>query len=151
MNTTALKTFAPAVRKQIMEAVTRKLDFALTAQTPDYLTTFAPQVAALRELAQADRALLIECVAYTWFNRLGALRFMDARNWHPFRAGVLTPATAAETQLAYDSGRIAGIKYASAEHAGGINVVVFPDRLAIAAGNYLEVYDPHGHFAQRLP
>ena len=56
MNISALKTFAPAVRRQLMEAVTRKLDFALTAKTPDYLTTFAPQVAALRKLAQADRA-----------------------------------------------------------------------------------------------
>src|ERR1039458_3990786 len=72
MNTAALKTFAPAVRKQLMEAVTRKLDFALTAQTPDYLTTFARQVAALRKLAQADRAGIIERVAYTWFNRLAA-------------------------------------------------------------------------------
>ncbi|MDZ4405296.1 BREX-1 system adenine-specific DNA-methyltransferase PglX [Prosthecobacter sp.] len=98
MNTSALKTFAPAVRKQLMEAVTRKLDFALTAQTPDYLTTFAPQVAALRKLAQADRPGLNERVAYTWFNRLAALRFMDARGWHPFRARVLTPASAAETQ-----------------------------------------------------
>jgi hypothetical protein len=98
MNTSALKTFAPAVRTQLMEAVTRKLDFALTAQTPDYLTTFAPQVAALRKLAQADRAGLIERVAYTWFNRLAALRFMDARGWHPFRARVLTPASAAEMQ-----------------------------------------------------
>ncbi len=98
MNTSALKTFAPAVRRQLMEAVTRKLDVALTAQTPDYLTTFAPQVAALRKLAQADRAGLIERVAYTWFNRLAALRFMDARGWHPFRARVLTPASAAETQ-----------------------------------------------------
>ena len=34
MNTSALKTFAPAVRKQLMEAVTRKLDFAIAAQTP---------------------------------------------------------------------------------------------------------------------
>jgi hypothetical protein len=98
MNTAALKTFAPAVRRQLMEAVTRKLDFALTAQTPDYLTTFAPQVAALRKLAQTDRAGLIERVAYTWFNRLAALRFMDSRGWHPFRARVLTPASAAETQ-----------------------------------------------------
>ena len=98
MNTSALKTFAPAVRQQLMEAVTRKLDFALTAQTPDYLTTFAPQVASLRKLAQADRPGLIERVAYTWFNRLAALRFMDARAWHPFRARVLTPASAAETQ-----------------------------------------------------
>jgi hypothetical protein len=98
MNTSALKTFAPAVRRQLMEAVTRKLDFALTAQTPYYLTTFAPQVASLRKLAQADRPGLIERVAYTWFNRLTALRFMDARGWHPFRARVLTPASAAETQ-----------------------------------------------------
>ena len=98
MNTAALKTFAPAVRKQIMEAVTRKLDYVLTAQTPDYLTTFAPQVASLRKLAQSDRAGLIERAAYTWFNRLAALRFMDARSWHPFRARVLTPATADETQ-----------------------------------------------------
>jgi len=98
MNTSALKTFAPTVRTQLMEAVTRKLDFALTAQTPDYLTTFAPQVAELRKLAQADRAGLIERVAYTWFNRFAALRFMDAHGWHPFRARVLTPASAAETQ-----------------------------------------------------
>ena len=86
------------VRRKLIEAVTRKLDFALTAKTPDYLTTFAPQVAALRKLAQLDRAGLIERVAYTWFNRFAALRFMDARGWHPFRARVLTPASASETQ-----------------------------------------------------
>jgi hypothetical protein len=81
-----------------MEAVTRKLDFALSAKTPDFLTTYAPQVNALRKLEQADRTGLIERVAYTWFNRLAALRFMDARGWHPFRARVLTAASADETQ-----------------------------------------------------
>lgn len=60
------------------------------------------------------------------------------------------PPTQLLGQLAYDSGRIAGIKYASAKQAGGINVIVFPDRIAIAAGNYLEVHDPHGNLAQRL-
>jgi hypothetical protein len=79
MNTSALKTFATAIRKQLIEAVRRKLDFALTAQTPDHLTTFAPQVSALRKLAQVDRVGLIKRVAYTWFNRLAALHFMDAR------------------------------------------------------------------------
>jgi hypothetical protein len=98
MNTAALKTFAPAVRRQLMEAVTRKLDFALSAKTPDFLTTYASQVAALRKLESADRTGLIERVAYTWFNRLAALRFMDARGWHPFRARVLTAASADETQ-----------------------------------------------------
>ena len=52
--------------------------------------------------------------------------------------------------LAYDSGRIAGIKYASAKHPGGLNLVVFPDRITVAAGNYLEVYDPHGNLIQRI-
>jgi hypothetical protein len=97
MDTSALKSFAPAVRRQLMEAVTRKLDYVLTADTPD-LRAAAEQVKSLRQEAGRDRAGLIERVAYTWFNRFAALRFMDARGWHPFRARVLTPASAAETQ-----------------------------------------------------
>jgi type II restriction/modification system DNA methylase subunit YeeA len=98
VNTAALKSFAPAVRRQLMEAVGRKLDVVLAAQTPDYRTTFARQVEALRKLAHADRQGLIERVAYTWFNRLAALRYLDAKSWHPFRVRVLTPATPEETQ-----------------------------------------------------
>jgi Eco57I restriction-modification methylase len=98
MNTSALKTFAPAVRRQLMEAVMRKLDFVLTTQTPDYLTTYKSQVASLRRLAAEDRSGLVERVAYTWFNRLAALRYLDAKGWHPFRARVLTAATMEETQ-----------------------------------------------------
>jgi RES domain-containing protein len=60
------------------------------------------------------------------------------------------PPTQLLARLAFDSGRIAGIKHASAKHPGGMNFVVFPDRIPSAAGNYLEVYDPHGHLAQRL-
>lgn len=60
------------------------------------------------------------------------------------------PPTQLLGQLAYDSGRIAGIKYASAKHPGGLNLVVFPDRIPIAASDFLEVYDPHGNLAQRL-
>ena len=60
------------------------------------------------------------------------------------------PPTQLLGQLAYDSGRIAGIKYASTKHPGGSNLVVFPDRISLAAGSFLEVYAPHGHLAQRL-
>ncbi len=98
MNTSALKTFAPAVRRQLMEAVTRKLDFVLAAKTPDYLKTYKTQVEALRKLSSEDRSGLVERVAYTWFNRLAALRYLDAKGWHPFRARVLTAATPEETQ-----------------------------------------------------
>ena len=97
MNTSALKSFAPAVRSQLMEAVGRKLDYVLTADTPD-LRQAAAQVASLRREAGKNRAALIERVAYTWFNRLAALRFLDAQGWHPFKARVLTPATPEQTQ-----------------------------------------------------
>ena len=65
------------------------------------------------------------------------------------------PPTQLLGQLAYDLAsiagiNIAGIKYASAKHPGGLNLVVFPDRLSIADGNFLEVYDPHGNLAQRI-
>ncbi len=80
-----------------MEAVTRKLDYVLTADTPD-LRAAAEQVKSLRKEADRDRTALIERVAYTWFNRLAAIRFLDARGWHPFHARVLTPASAQETQ-----------------------------------------------------
>lgn len=98
MNTSALKAFAPAVRRALQDAVSRKLDSVLAAQTPDYRTTFAPQVAALRAQATADRDELVERVSYTWFNRLAALRYLDARGWHPFNARVLTPADPSATQ-----------------------------------------------------
>jgi hypothetical protein len=97
MNTSSLKSFAPAVRTQLMEAVGRKLDYVLAADTPD-LRQAAAQVASLRREAGKNRAALIERVAYTWFNRLAALRFLDAQGWHPFKARVLTPATQEETQ-----------------------------------------------------
>jgi len=97
MNTTALKSFAPEVRRQLMEAVERKLDFVLTGDTAD-LRAAQAQVAKLREEAEESRSVLIERVAYTWFNRLAALRYFDARGWHPFRTRVLMPATAQETQ-----------------------------------------------------
>ena len=97
MNTSSLKSFAPAVRRQLIEAVGRKLDYVLSADTPD-LRQAATQVTALRKEATKNRAALIERVAYTWFNRLAALRFLDARGWHPFKARVLTPGSPEETQ-----------------------------------------------------
>ena len=97
MDTSALKSFAPEARRQLLEAVERKLDFVLTGDTAD-LRAASAQVERLRAQAEAGRAQLIERVAYTWFNRLAAMRFLDARGWHPFRARVLTSASPAETQ-----------------------------------------------------
>jgi RES domain-containing protein len=54
-------------------------------------------------------------------------------------------------QVAADTGDIVGIRYPSARNLdGGVNLVVFPDRLKLTKADYLEVYDPHGHLAQRI-
>jgi hypothetical protein len=98
VNTAALKTFAPAMRLQLLEAVGRKLDLLLISQTPDTLSTYASQIAELRDQEANNRGQLLERVAYTWFNRLCALRYLDARGWHPFGCKVLIPATEAESQ-----------------------------------------------------
>ncbi|QNI68447.1 BREX-1 system adenine-specific DNA-methyltransferase PglX [Synechococcus sp. BMK-MC-1] len=98
VNTAALKTFAPAMRRQLMEAVGRKLDLLLNSQTPDTLSTYAKQIAELREEQEKSREQLLEQVAYTWFNRLCALRYLDAKGWHPFGCKVLMPADGSETQ-----------------------------------------------------
>jgi hypothetical protein len=98
VNTAALKTFAPAMRRQLLEAVGRKLDLLLNSQTPDTLSTYAKQIAELREQENENREQLLERVAYTWFNRLCALRYLDARGWHPFGCKVLMPAAEGETQ-----------------------------------------------------
>ena len=98
VNTAALKTFAPAMRRQLMEAVGRKLDLLLNNQTPDTLSTYAKQIAELREEGDKSREQLLERVAYTWFNRLCALRYLDARGWHPFGCKVLMPTDGSETQ-----------------------------------------------------
>ncbi len=53
MNTSALKTFAPTVRTQLIEAVTRKLDYVLTADTAD-LRAMSVQRESLRRPIAPD-------------------------------------------------------------------------------------------------
>jgi hypothetical protein len=98
VNTAALKTFAPAMRRQLIEAVGRKLDLLLHQASADTLTTTAGPIEELRQQETTNRQELLERVAYSWFNRLAALRYLDARLWHPFGARVLMPQTESETQ-----------------------------------------------------
>ncbi|MCP9899311.1 BREX-1 system adenine-specific DNA-methyltransferase PglX [Cyanobium sp. Cruz CV13-4-11] len=98
VNTAALKTFAPAMRRQLIEALGRKLDLLLHQASADTLTTAAGPIAELRQQEATNRQELLERVAYSWFNRLAALRYLDARLWHPFGARVLMPQTETETQ-----------------------------------------------------
>jgi hypothetical protein len=91
MDTSKLKKFAQFARRTLREQVSAKLALVLS-----------PNSAARRESPQAVQKLeqaiaqsggqdaVIERVAYTWFNRFCALRFMDVNRYT--RIGVVSPA-----------------------------------------------------------
>ena len=90
MDTNALKKFAQAARNLAVDQVRSKLDLVLDPASP--ARREHPQ--AMKELdaaiARDGQAQVIEQVAYTWFNRFTALRFMDANGYTT--VGVVSPA-----------------------------------------------------------
>ena len=90
MDTNALKKFAQAARNLLIDQVRSKLDMVLDPVSP--ARREHPQ--AMKELdaaiARDAKAQVIEQVAYTWFNRFTALRFMDANGYTT--VGVVSPA-----------------------------------------------------------
>ena len=90
METAKLKKFAQFARRSLLEQISAKLKLVL-----------AENSAARRERAEAiknleetikrhGKDLVIERVAYIWFNRFCALRFMDVNRYT--RIGVVSPA-----------------------------------------------------------
>ena len=89
MDTSKLKKFAQFARRSLMEQVSAKLKLVL-----------APESSARREQPRAVAELekqidahgkeqVVEKVAYTWFNRFCAFRFMDVNRYT--RIGVVSP------------------------------------------------------------
>lgn len=60
------------------------------------------------------------------------------------------PPTQRLGRVAFESGRIVGIKYPSVKDRGSENLVVFPDRMSLTPTDYLQVFDPHGNLNQRI-
>lgn len=93
MNTNQLKRFAQDARNKLIEQVSAKLQFVLTHDTAE----LRGKQEAVKKLKEAQKSLgddaLIEKVAYTWFNRLVALRFMDVNDYQPLGLQVISPAT----------------------------------------------------------
>ena len=89
MDTNALKKFAQAARNLLIDQVRSKLDLVLDPASPPRREH--PQ--AMKQLdaaiARDGKAQVIEQVAYTWFNRFTALRFMDANGYTT--VGVVSP------------------------------------------------------------
>lgn len=81
MDTSALKSFAPAARRLLIDQVTARLDLVLDAAS----AARREHPKAVKELEGAiverGREQVIEQVAYTWFNRFMALRYMDVQGY----------------------------------------------------------------------
>ena len=89
MDTSALKKFAQAARRQLLEQVTVRMEQVFQSDSVE----IREKVQAVNELQEqihkTSKEAVIDQVAYTWFNRLCALRFMDAN--HYTRIGIVSP------------------------------------------------------------
>src|SRR5690625_820103 len=89
MDTTKLKNFATAARRSLIDEVTANLSKVL-AEGSSAQREHPEAIKSLQKaLKQYGEEQLIERVAYIWFNRICALRFMDV-NRHT-RVGVVSP------------------------------------------------------------
>ena len=81
MNTSQLKRFAREARIKLLDQIGRKLEFVLTHDTAE-LRGKEKEITQLRnKINQIGKEQLVEMVAYTWFNRIMALRFMDSNGY----------------------------------------------------------------------
>ena len=89
METTKLKRFAQYARRYLMEQVSTKLNLVLDDNSAARREN--PQaIAKLQEdISKTSPEQLIEKVAYIWFNRFVALRFMDVNRYN--RVSIVTP------------------------------------------------------------
>lgn len=90
METAKLKKFAQFARRSLLEQVTAKLKLVLADESP--ARRERPQAIKKLEEAVTDQGKeqVIERVAYIWFNRFCALRFMDVNRYN--RIGIVSPA-----------------------------------------------------------
>lgn len=90
MDTKPLERFATQARRDLLSSVDARATAVLAAgsiaraERPDVVRKLEAEIAA------HGRAHVVDKVAYTWFNRIIALRFMDARGYTD--AGIVSPA-----------------------------------------------------------
>ena len=146
MNTTNLKKYAPQARREFMAAVSQRLNqFGIATDSKGKLIISTPVISgsvmqiggmnfdaglkrAREKLAQRAEQMgfepLVEQMAYTWFNRLSAIRFMELHGYldhnlrvlsHPEKANsfeILDHAQDVAADLGLDRNQIVELKLA---------------------------------------
>jgi len=89
MDTTTLKKFAQGARRQLIEQVSARMEQVLRVDSVE-VREKAKVVEQLKaEIEAHGKKAVVDKVAYTWFNRFCALRFMDVN--HYTRIGAVSP------------------------------------------------------------
>lgn len=101
MDSNKIKNLAFGARDALRAEVAARIDAVLEPGSPERLDQ--PDKTRQLEAAIKDRGMdsVVESTAYTWFNRLCALRFMDVRGYTPIpvvtpRLGATQPAILAD-------------------------------------------------------
>ncbi len=85
MNLNKLKRFAQDLRKKLISQIARRLDYVLK-HDDEYLRDHVQEKKTIQERYEKfGKDQLLEEVAYIWFNRITALRFMDNNSYNPIR------------------------------------------------------------------
>lgn len=90
MNTSQLKQFAQNARRQLIKLVSTKMFIVLGAGSAAKRENEKAVKDLEEEISRTSKDLVIEKVAYIWFNRFCALRFMDVNRYTTI--GVVSPS-----------------------------------------------------------
>lgn len=90
METAKLRKFAQFARRSLIEQVGAKLKLVLAEESPARRESPSAIKKLEEAIAEHGKEQVVERVAYIWFNRLVALRFMDVNRYN--RIGVVSPA-----------------------------------------------------------
>ena len=89
METAQLKKFAQYARRSLMEQVSSKLQLVLAKDSQARRESSRVVSALEQQIKNSSQEQVVEKVAYIWFNRFCALRFMDVSQYN--RMSVVSP------------------------------------------------------------
>jgi len=90
MDTAKLKKFAQYARRSLIDQVSSKLALVLTETSAARRESSAAIKKLEEQISEHGKDQVIEKIAYIWFNRFCALRFMDVNRYT--RIGLVSPA-----------------------------------------------------------
>ena len=93
LDTGKLKKFASKARADLIDQVSAKLDHVLSTDSAELREKEKALQELKKQISATSKEAVIERVAYTWFNRFCALRFMDVNRYS--RMGIVSPVEGA--------------------------------------------------------